>query len=310
LRRNSEVPGWAAGTAAAFVRHRSQLRQMLASGPGRPLVMVHGDTMTTVFGAAMGRMMRVPVAHLEAGLRSFSIWNPFPEEIDRRLTSALASINYSPGAWAASNLRRGIVVDTGSNTIRDSLALCSDQVDPSLPLPDPQFGLVSLHRFELLNNRKLLLQTLEVVVAEARRVPLVFVDHPVTVAALQGFGFESMLEAPGMHRIPRLPFLGFVPVMRRSAFLFTDSGGNQEECFYLDIPCLVHRRRTERRQGLGENVVLSGFDFDVVRDFLREPGRFRRQQALPDESPSDFIVSDLVARGFAAPAARGTIVAT
>jgi UDP-N-acetylglucosamine 2-epimerase (non-hydrolysing) len=136
----------------------------------------------------------------------------------------------------------------------------------------------------------------------------VFVDHPVTVAAIQSFGFERMLGAPGVHRIPRLPFLGFVPVMRRSSFLFTDSGGNQEECFYLDIPCLVHRRRTERRRGLGENVVLSGFDFDVVRDFLSEPGRFRRREALPDESPSDLVVLDLIARGFAAPSAHATIV--
>ncbi len=301
LRRNSEVPGWAIRAAVGFVRNRRRLRDMLAGGSGRPLVMVHGDTMTTVFGALAGRLMRVPVAHLEAGLRSFSIWNPFPEEIDRRLTSALASINYSPGAWAASNLHRGVVVDTGSNTVRDSLALCSDQVDASLPLPPPPFGLVSLHRFELLNNRRLLLQTLEVVAEHALRTPLVFVDHPVTLAAIQGFGLERMLEAPGIHRIPRLPFLDFVPVMRRSSFLFTDSGGNQEECFYLDIPCLVHRRRTERRQGLGENVVLSGFDFKVVRDFLSEPGRFRRRQALPDESPSDVVVADLIARGFAVP---------
>jgi UDP-N-acetylglucosamine 2-epimerase (non-hydrolysing) len=310
LRRNTDVPGWATRTVAAFARHRRHLRRTLAAGTGRPLVMVHGDTMTTVFGALMGRLMRVPVAHLEAGLRSFSIWNPFPEEIDRRLTSAMASINYSPGAWAASNLRRGTVVDTGSNTIRDSLALCSEKVDPALPLPRAPFGLVSLHRFELLNNRGLLLKTLEAVVEQAHKVPLVFVDHPVTVAAIQGFGFERMLDAPGVYRIPRLPFLGFVPVMRRSSFLFTDSGGNQEECFYLDIPCLVHRRRTERRQGLGENVVLSKFDFDLVRDFFGDPGRFRRRETLADESPSDLVVSDLIARGFAAPTARATIASS
>lgn len=308
LRKNSDVPPWAARTAARFLTRRQRLRRELAAGPGRPLVMVHGDTMTTVIGAAMGRLMRVPVAHLEAGLRSFSIWNPFPEEIDRRLTSTLASINYAPGPWAASNLRRRTVVDTGSNTIRDSLALSADSADPSLPLPDPPFGLVSLHRFELLNNRRLLRQTLEAVVEHSRRQPLVFVDHPVTVAAIQGARLEQMLDASGIRRIPRLTFLGFVPVMRRSSFLFTDSGGNQEECFYLDIPCLVHRRRTERRQGLGENVVLSEFNFDVVRDFLHEPGRFRRRQTLPDESPSDVVVTDLMTRGFAVPRAHATMV--
>ena len=249
----------------------------------------------------MGRLMHVPVAHLEAGLRSFSIWNPFPEEIDRRVTSALATINYSPGEWAASNLSRGIVVDTGSNTIRDSLGLSAAEVDPSLHLPESPFGLVSLHRFELLNNRHVLAETIQLVAAGARKIPLVFVDHPVTVAALTAFGLSPLLDAPGIYRIPRLPFLSFVPVMRRSSFVFTDSGGNQEECFYLDIPCLVHRKRTERRQGLGENVVLSGFDSNVVRDFLSQPERFHRRDSLSDQSPSDIVVADLIARRFAVP---------
>jgi UDP-N-acetylglucosamine 2-epimerase (non-hydrolysing) len=82
--------------------------------------------------------------------------------------------------------------------------------------------------------------------------------------------------------------------------LFTDSGGSQEECFYLDHPCLVHRMKTERQEGLGENVVLSRFDFDVVREFLAAPKEHRRCTDLPAHSPSDVIVDDLQARGFAA----------
>ena len=108
--------------------------------------------MTTVLGAVMGRALRVAVAHIEGGLRSFSLRHPFPEELNRRLTSALARMHYAPGAWAASNLRRGAVVDTGANTIRDSLELVPDG-DPPMTLPDRPFGVVSLHRFELLNDR-------------------------------------------------------------------------------------------------------------------------------------------------------------
>jgi UDP-N-acetylglucosamine 2-epimerase (non-hydrolysing) len=89
--------------------------------------------------------------------------------------------------------------------------------------------------------------------------------------------------------------------LRRSRFLFTDSGGSQEECFYLDHPCLVHRMKTERREGLGENVVLSRFDFDVVRTFLDDPDRYRRRAELPTDSPSEVIVDDLERRGFVAP---------
>ena len=83
--------------------------------------------MTTVLGAVMGRALRVAVAHIEGGLRSFDLRHPFPEELNRRLASTLARIHYAPGAWAASNLRRGDVVDTGSNTIRDSLELVPDE---------------------------------------------------------------------------------------------------------------------------------------------------------------------------------------
>jgi UDP-N-acetylglucosamine 2-epimerase (non-hydrolysing) len=79
----------------------------------------------------------------------------------------------------------------------------------------------------------------------------------------------------------------------------TDSGGSQEECFYLDLPCLVHRVRTERREGIGENAVLSGLSIEVLQDFLGDPSRFRRTTVLPLSSPTDVIVADLQRRGFA-----------
>jgi UDP-N-acetylglucosamine 2-epimerase (non-hydrolysing) len=301
LRRNADIPGWMAGVWAGFWRHAPPIRQLLRTGGGRPLVLVHGDTFTTVVGAMIGRILGINVAHVEAGLRSFDLRHPFPEELDRRVTSVLAGLHYAPGPWAVSNLRRGTVVDTGSNTIRDSLALSDElEMKPAVELPGGRFGVVSLHRYELLTERRLFASTLELLAEHAQRTPLLFVDHPVTVAAIETCGLASLLESSGLRRIPRLPFLQFVPIMRRSAFLFTDSGGNQEEAFYLDVPCLVHRKRTERREGLGENVVLSGYDMGRAREFLTEPRRFRRRQPLPDASPSDVIVADLVRRGYAA----------
>jgi UDP-N-acetylglucosamine 2-epimerase (non-hydrolysing) len=298
LRTNRDIPGWLARTAASFARERGSLRRELRRGPGRPLVLVHGDTMTTVLGALMGRALGVPVAHVEAGLRSFDLRHPFPEELNRRLTSAIAATHYAPGAWAAGNLRRGRIVDTGSNTVRDSLALAAERREPPDGTPEPPFGIVSLHRFELLNDRPLLTRTLDLLAEHARTEPLVFVDHPVTVAALERYGLGRLFDPERFVRVPRLTFLDFVPLMRRSAFVFTDSGGSQEECFYLDLPCLVHRRTTERQEGLGENVVLSRYDEGVVADFLRDPARFRRTSELADHSPADVIVDDLEAAGF------------
>ena len=177
LRVNTDIPGWFARVTRSWVRER---RRFL----GTPLVLVHGDTMTTVLGSVMGRSLRATVAHIEGGLRSYDFRHPFPEELNRKLATSLSQVHYAPGAWAASNLRGGEIVDTGSNTIRDSLELVSDD-EPSVALPEQSFGIVSLHRFELLNSRRLLTQTIEALADAARRTPLLFIDHPVTAAALE-----------------------------------------------------------------------------------------------------------------------------
>jgi UDP-N-acetylglucosamine 2-epimerase (non-hydrolysing) len=298
---NSDIPGWVGRVMRSWLRERRRVRRLLRDGPGRPLLLVHVDTMTTVLGSVIGRSMRSTVAHIEGGLRSYDLRHPFPEELNRKVATALSRIHYAPGAWAASNLGGGEVVDTGSNTIRDSLELVSDE-PPVLALPDRPFGVVSLHRFELLNNRRLLTETIEVLADAAHRTPLLFIDHPVTIAALERFGLVRHFDTETFMRIPRLRFFDFVRVERRSAFVVTDSGGSQEECYYLDLPCLVHRVKTERREGLDENAVLSGMSSDVLRSFLEEPGRFSRTTALAASSPSQVIVCDLEARGFASKA--------
>jgi UDP-N-acetylglucosamine 2-epimerase (non-hydrolysing) len=301
LRVNSDIPGWLATVTRSWLRERRSLRKTLRAGPARPLVLVHGDTMTTVLGSMIGRSLRTTVAHIEGGLRSYDFRHPFPEELNRKVATALSRIHFAPGAWAASNLRRGDVVDTGSNTIRDSLELVSDE-PPALPLPDAPFGVVSIHRFELLNNRRLLSETIEALAAAAREMPMLFVDHPVTAAALERFGLTHHFDETSLRRIPRLRFFDFVRVERKSSFVVTDSGGSQEECYYLDLPCLVHRVKTERREGLGENAVLSEMRREVVADFLRDPSRFRRTTQLAPASPSDVIVAELERRGFASEA--------
>jgi UDP-N-acetylglucosamine 2-epimerase (non-hydrolysing) len=301
LRVRSDIPGWVARVTRSWLGERRRVRRALRDGPGHPLVLVHGDTMTTVLGSMIGRSLRTTVAHIEGGLRSYDLRNPFPEELNRKLATVLSRIHYAPSAWAASNLRGGDVVDTGSNTIRDSLELVSDE-EPAVPLPDGAFGIVSLHRFELLNNRRSLTETIEVLADCARRTPLLFIDHPVTTAALERFGLTHHFDTSKFMRIPRLRFFDFVRVERRTSFVVTDSGGSQEECYYLDLPCLVHRVKTERREGLGENAVLSGMRADVLRSFLADPTRFRRRSTLSPTAPSDVIVRDLERRGFASEA--------
>lgn len=299
LATSRDIPGWLAGVTGAFLRRRASIRRDLLAGPGRPLVLVHGDTMTTVLGAAMGRSLRVPVAHIEGGLRSGDLRHPFPEELNRRVTSRVADIHYAPGAWAASNIGRGIVVDTRSNTIRDSLELVPHDLEPAIELPEVPFGIVSLHRFELLRSHALLKRSLEILSDAARERPMLFVDHPVTMAAIERYGLQRLFDGTEFVRMPRLRFFDFVQLERRCAFVVTDSGGSHQECYYLDQPCLVHRKRTEWLEGLGENIILSRLDPAILQDFLADPTIHRRQRPLPTDSPGDIIVDDLEARGFA-----------
>ena len=136
------------------------------------------------------------VAHIEAGLRSYDLRHPFPEELNRRTASRIARIHYAPGPWAASNLRGGDVVDTGSNTIRDSLALVDDEDAASA-------GARRAVRGRLAPPLRASLEpagssaACSTFSAGGRRTPLVFIDHSVTVAALEGFGLESMFDGSG-----------------------------------------------------------------------------------------------------------------
>jgi UDP-N-acetylglucosamine 2-epimerase (non-hydrolysing) len=299
LERPIDLPPWLRGVTAALVRHRRRLRSRLRSGSTRPLLVVHGDTLTTVVGAAMGRALGVPVAHVEAGMRSGNWREPFPEELDRRTVARLARTHYAPGARAAANLRamrvRGEIVDTGANTIRDALEL----VPPSaieIELPSEPFGLASLHRFELLSRHGALRALLDLLREASRSTPILFIDHPVTAAAIATQELGALFDER-LRRVPRQRYFRFIALLRASAFLVTDSGGSQEECAHLGHPCLVHRMVTERADGLGGPVVLSRMDLDVARRFLYEPLGYARAPVADRRAPTDVIVEHLESRG-------------
>jgi UDP-N-acetylglucosamine 2-epimerase (non-hydrolysing) len=304
LERPLEIPRWLAEVSIGFARRRRQLRARLVGGGGHPLVVVHGDTFTTIIGALMGRSLGVPVAHVEAGMRSGSIRQPFPEELNRRATAKVARIHFAPGERAVRNLlserTNGEVVDTGQNTIRDNLSLIPPDVPIGVDLPDEPFGLVSLHRFELIEREGALRPVLELLSESSRRKPLLFVDHPTTAAAVDDAGLGYLFD-DGFVRIPRLRYFHFLALLTRSEFLVTDSGGSQEECAYLGHPCLIHRAVTEHDTGLdGGSIVLSGLDLEVVRDFLADPSRFRREPPPEVNSPTGRIVAHLERHGYLA----------
>jgi UDP-N-acetylglucosamine 2-epimerase (non-hydrolysing) len=300
LERKAEIPGWAATVARNVMSHRTELRRRLASDGNRPLVVVHGDTMTTVLGALIGRTLGADVAHVEAGLRSGYWRDPFPEELNRRIAARIAKLHLAPGETAVANLRRervtGQIIDTHSNTITDSLRLAAD-AQPGVEPPDEPFGIVSLHRFELIERSGAFQEVLETLFEHSRRQPLLFIDHSTTAEAITRHGFERFFD-DRFRRIPRLRYTPFIALLKHARFLVTDSGGSQEECARLGIPCVIHRALSERQDGLGANVLLSGMDVGVVRQFLADPERLRVPPVLGEASPTETIIEALAAGGF------------
>jgi UDP-N-acetylglucosamine 2-epimerase (non-hydrolysing) len=264
---------------------------------GRDVVVVHGDTFSTLLGALAGAWLGMRVAHVEAGLRSHNLLHPFPEELTRLAVARLADLAFCPGAWACGNLAGRAVrrVDTGQNTLAESLAhaLAAREGEARETLPE-DFGVVSLHRFENVFRRRRLAHIVRLIELAAERHALVFVLHPATRNKLGRFGLLKKLEEnPRIALTPRMGYVEFVRLLARARFVITDGGGNQEELSYLGIPTLLMRKATERTEGMASTARLCAYDAAVLEEFLAHLPAHRRAPEIPPAGPSRLIVDAL-----------------
>lgn len=242
-------------------------------------VLVQGDT-TTTFAAALGAFYaHVPVAHVEAGLRTGNVFSPWPEEMNRRLTTAIADMHFAPTTDAQQNLlQEGIdesrILVTG-NTVIDALlgvvgALERDpdwaaSLDATLPAisPNKRIILVTGHRRENFDGgiervAKALLE-----LADREDVEIVFPVHPNP--RVRDTVWPALRNHRSIHLIEPLDYAPFVQLMRRSSLIITDSGGVQEEAPSLGKPVLVTRDTTERPEAVAAGTVeLVGTDPDLL----------------------------------------------
>jgi len=223
-------------------------------------VLVQGDTTTAFCGALAGFYADVPVAHVEAGLRTGDPRQPFPEEMNRVLVSSLATLHFAPTEWAAGNLRReGIkperIFVTGNTAIdavlevRDALA-SGELKSTGLPALDPRkkLILVTAHRRESFGDGFQHICEALRSLAERDDVEIVYPVHPnpnVRAAVNRYLG-----TADNVRLIQPLDYVSFVDLMRRAHVLLTDSGGIQEEGPSLGKPVLVLRDKTERPEAV------------------------------------------------------------
>ena len=265
------------------------------------VVIVHGDALPAFIGAVMAKVAGLKVAHVEAGLRSFNFFEPFPEELIRVLTWELGLVDYyfCPNQQALRNLAKysGHKVDTLRNTLCDSLNMALESTVGNTPDDSFQrepYAVVSLHRYETVSKKGRLELVVDILAEIAERVNLLFILHPITYKALIKHDLYSVLDRnPKISFHPRYDYFTFVKILRSSEFLVSDGGSNQEECCYLGHPCLLLRHRTERPDGIGRNAVLSKFDRKVIKDFIENNRLYRFPFNRDEYSASGMIVDNL-----------------
>lgn len=253
------------------------------------LVLVHGDTTTTFAGALASYYQQVPVGHVEAGLRTGNIYSPFPEEMNRKLTGAIAAIHFAPTATAKANLLKENVnpshIYVTGNTVIDALmTTVAGDYDFGDDLKDVDFQnhrviLLTTHRRENLGEpMRHIYKALRRIIEEIPDTEIVFPVHrnPLVRKVVE----EKLAGVDRIHLIDPMEYEPFANLMSLSSLVLTDSGGIQEEAPSLGKPVLVLRNTTERPEAVEAGTVrLIGTDKDVV---YAETKRLLTDQAAYD----------------------------
>ena len=244
------------------------------------LILVHGDTSTTFAGALSAFYHQIPVGHVEAGLRTYDRYSPFPEEMNRKMVGAIAELHFCPTEnnrrnLARENITEGVfvtgntVIDALKTTVRKDYCFATEVLN-TLPYEQKKVILVTCHRRENYGEpMKNIMLALRQIAETYEDVELVYPVHlsPVVREAVQ----EYLAGAPRVHLIDPLPADEMHNLMGRCYMVLTDSGGLQEEAPALGKPVLVLRRETERPEAVAAGTVkIAGVDKDVIVSMASE----------------------------------------
>jgi UDP-N-acetylglucosamine 2-epimerase (non-hydrolysing) len=273
-------------------------RRRVWKGDKNGIVLNHGDTFSTLLGTLLARLAGHRSAHVESGLRSFKLLHPFPEEITRILTFTLSNVYFAPGKWALSNLEkyRGFKVNTVHNTLLDSLRISEGAVNESIvDIPGSEFAVASIHRFENIFSKSKLTQIVDLLIKASEKTPLLFILHKPTEHKLIQFGLMEILEhCPSIELRPRYSYFQFIKLIKHASFVITDGGSNQEECYYMEKPCIIMRSASERKEGIGENAVICNYQEDKIILAIKKLTKHRLAPQDLGISPSKIIVDTLI----------------
>lgn len=266
-----------AQTARVIERFEAVLEEAAAAGRPFHRVIVVGDVNSTMAATLAAVKLGVPVAHVEAGLRSFD--RTMPEELNRIVTDSLCDMLLVSESSGVEHLKKEghadneihLVGNVMIDTLMALLPKAREQNAPGrLGLEPAEYGVVTLHRPGNVDAKETLEPLLDVLIDVSRRVPLVFPVHPRTRARIEQFDLAGKLDAAaGVIQSPPMGYLEFLSLTSQAKVIVTDSGGLQEESTVLGIPCLTARPNTERPCTVAEGTsTLVGNDAALLRQLL------------------------------------------
>jgi UDP-N-acetylglucosamine 2-epimerase len=261
------------------------------------ICLIHGDTLSTLISLIYAKRCGLQVAHIESGLRSYHLFDPFPEEMVRLAAMRFSDILCASSEWAFENLCKmgyqNKSVNVGFNTGMDAVKFAVKQFGGKKN-PYQAYVVVTIHRLETIYSRSRMKIIVELIKKISLNHKVIFVLHEPTKQQLMKFDMLSSLnQTTEVEILPLLPYVEFVGLFAGADFIVTDGGSIQEECYYLNKPCMVMRSSTERIEGLGENVKLIEFDPNQIDFFLENFSLFKREEIEEDISPSDIIIDNL-----------------
>ena len=294
---------WVFSSLWRITLSRTQVYEQVFGGDGG-ICLIHGDTLTTLLSLLYAKRCGLKVAHVEAGLRSYHLLNPFPEEIIRLFAMRYSDILFTPSDWALENLYkmgyRHKAVNPGGNTIIDTIRYARKHIDSGRCSSAP-YVVATTHRVETIYSRsrmEMLVALLERIVGERQ---VFFVLHEPTRRQLSRFGlYTRLVQNRFIEVLPLQPYLKFVNLLAGADFVVTDGGSIQEETYFLGIPCLIMRSRTERLEGLGENAYLAEFEKHSIERFLDLWPTKSRRNLFENSYPSRVIVDSILEQGYGA----------
>ena len=257
------------------IAHSDAVARAIAGRLADPpaLLVVQGDTSSALGGAKAAYAAGVPIAHVEAGLRSFDPRMPWPEEQNRIAIDRLSTLLFAPTATSAANLRAagvGGAISVTGNTGIDALFAVLERLGPAPPRPpgDRLRLLVTCHRRENWGRPMLCVGAALNHLARHERVAIKVVLHPNSAVA--GAMSRALEPSPAIDLLAPLDHAGMIGEMRGADVVMSDSGGVQEEAPALGVPLLVLRDKTERPEGIASgNMILVGTDRERIIDAVR-----------------------------------------